>query len=944
MTELIITSSVLILVVIILRHFLKGKISLRLQYALWILVLLRLIVPVTFDSPISVMNAVERSTTYKTMKHTLIETRFYSDMIRHSEMTPDEAREAGNGTLHEIRGYPSQSDSGNLRTYIFKDSLNVILTRILRTVWIAGMAVVVLTLLLSNLSFSRKLRRTRTPYPTGNCERPVYFVENLTSPCLFGFFRPAIYITPDVAGDALKLRHVLAHEQTHYRHGDHIWAVMRGLCLAVHWYNPLVWLAATLSRRDSELACDEGTIKQLGEASRMEYGRTLIGLTCEKRKTMDLLYCATTMTDGKKGIRERVTLIARKPKVLVPALVAVALVAAVAVGCTFTGAKSENAESIPLTADEVEVYNKAFEPLLYDEQGNPIGVNPVSQFFTSYYDRPEDINLAELLRYFPSDNDVTDEAEFEALKTAESWPFGADAALGDMPVPIHKFSAKTVNYTLEKYMGITLNDLSGVGTDELIYLKEYDAYYNFTSDAGFGLFICLSGEKHGDIVRLYSEHAILTLKMKGNGFWIVSHQRIEDGANDKPGSKPVDRSSLGSNESDNHTIYGEIARIGIFYDKTDYRSEISPVQITDSKIIMDIMDMISQSEAISDEQLNKMRPMAKGNNKLVLTLKDGSKKEFMLAYDDLYHLGYVQTDEELLNPGDDFFRYLDDYVEYRQHDTAVDSKVSDLFGKYGWTTDYLINRVKVTLPSDLKHQPGDFPLKLYWAYNNELSKSVGLDFGGYLGKNVNAEIYRLREPLPDFLKPGYDARGVIIRHSGEIIGAYIDAGRHSGFACSLDKKSLKDVTGKDWGNWIDRYIDYSDEIETKLSSMSPEELIRQYFEAMDKKDEKTQFACMTREVLCSYLFANMDNNLLYNRGFTSVYPDGDSNVKSVKLIDMSEMKDIENPDGIIEYCVTVDYQFKKVITSESDVQQRFVLLMKETEKGGWRISGVGTGP
>ena len=758
MTELIITSSVLILVVILLRHFLKGKISLRLQYAFWALVLIRLIVPITlFESPISVMNAVERSAAYKTAEQTLSKTQVYSDVIRHSEMTPDEAREAGKGTLHEIQGYPSQSDNGNLRTYIFMESLNVILARILRFVWLAGTAVVGLVLIISNLSFGRKLRKTRKSIEADDSKLPVYVLDALPSPCLFGLFRPAIYITSDVAKDETILRHVLAHELTHYLHGDHIWSALRGLSLAVHWYNPLVWLAAALSRRDSELACDEGTIKRIGEEGRIEYGRTLIGLTCEKRKTMDLLCCATTMTDGKKGIKERITLISKKPRILLPALVVAVLIAAVAVGCTFTGAKYE-----------------------------------------------------------------------------------------------------------------------------------------------------------------------------------------DDGANNRPVVESVDERS---NEPDNQTIYGEIAQIDIYYDKTGYAdSEISPVEITDSKIILDITDMISQSEAISEERLDKMRKMTKGNNKLILTLKDGSKKELMFAFDDLYNLGYVQIDEELLDPGYDFFRYLDDYVEYRQHDTSIDNKVSVLFSKYGWTADYLVNSVKVTLPSDLKHQAGEYPIKLYWAYNNELSKSLGLDYSGYLGENVNAEIYRLREPLPGFLKPRLDARGIIIKHNGEIIGAYIDAGRHSGFACSLDKRSLRDVTGKDWGDWIDDYIDYSDELETKLSSMSPEELIRLYFKAMDEQDEKTHLACMTRSSLCRYLFVNMDNNLLYNSDSAGAVSDGYSNINSAKLIDMSEMKDMENPDGIIEYQVTVDFKFKKVITSESGVKPRFVSLIKETEKGGWRISGVGTGP
>lgn len=103
MTELIITSSVLILVVVLMRHFFKGKISLRLQYALWAMVLIRLMIPFTlFESPISVMNAVELSSAYKKAEQTLSETRVYSDVIRNSELTPDEAREAGKGTLHEI--------------------------------------------------------------------------------------------------------------------------------------------------------------------------------------------------------------------------------------------------------------------------------------------------------------------------------------------------------------------------------------------------------------------------------------------------------------------------------------------------------------------------------------------------------------------------------------------------------------------------------------------------------------------------------------------------------------------------------------------------------------------------------------------------------------------------------------------------------------------------
>jgi beta-lactamase regulating signal transducer with metallopeptidase domain len=516
MTGLIITSSVLILMIIIMRHFLKGKISLRLQYALWALVLVRLLVPITlFESPISVMNAVETAASVRQEQASTPVVAAPSALGDPEAVPP--------GVTVEV----NPDAVTNVHHRVFHWGL------LAKWVWYAGIGVVGLCLLLSNLSFGRKLRRTRKRFQADNCKLPVYEVEALPSPCLFGLFRPVIYITPDVAGDETKLHHVLAHELTHWRHGDHIWSALRGFCLAIHWYNPLVWLAATLSRRDAELACDESAIKSIGEANRMEYGRTLIGLTCEKRKVMDLLSTATTMTDDKNGIRERVTLIAKKPKMLVPALIAVLLVMAVAVGCTFTGAKNE-AEIVPLTADEVDQYNKAFEPLLFDKQGNP-SVNPLSHFLTSHYDRPEDINLAELLRYFPPEGDVTDEAELEALKAEENWPFDADVTLGGMPVPIHRFPAGMVNGVLLKHMDVALDDLSGVGMDELIYLEEYDAYYNFTSDFAAGMFICKSGETQGDIVRLYGGAATLTLKKHGDSFLFVSHQRAGDASGEATG-------------------------------------------------------------------------------------------------------------------------------------------------------------------------------------------------------------------------------------------------------------------------------------------------------------------------------------------------------------------------------------------------------------------------
>lgn len=299
----------------------------------------------------------------------------------------------------------------------------------------------------------------------------------------------------------------------------------------------------------------------------------------------------------------------------------------------------------------------------------------------------------------------------------------------------------------------------------------------------------------------------------------------------------------------------DITKIELILDtKGPYWNEVKPISITDNKMIHDIMSMIEESKPLTDKsKISKMSGMARKNNKLVITEAEGSKKEITFAYDTLYEIGYIEKDGEKVEPDYNFFRYVADLNEYTNPDTNIEQRILRLFDKYNWTVDYRINSLKEKLPDNLKHKAGEYSIKIYWAYNNKLSKQIGFDFTDYLGKDVAAEIYRLREPLPEFMKPRRDARGIVIKYNDEIIGAYIDAGRHNSFACSLDRKSLKDITSKEWDIWIEDYIDYEDELEIKLSKMEPEDIIREYFKALDKHDIKMVWACMTRKNLAQQL-------------------------------------------------------------------------------------------
>ena len=333
----IVSSSVLILVVIALRYVLRGKLSLRMQYALWLLVLVRLLVPVSFGaSDLSVMNAVPEHAP------TVQQGTYKQDIVGERNDAPANA-----GTV----GVPAQSMNKAAPPDLVQNVTTATVTpptvektdwaRIAKTVWLAGAAALGLVFLAVNLRFGKKLRRSRERVEETDACLPVYESGETDTPCLFGVAKPSIYVTPDTRTEAETLRYALAHEQTHYRHGDNLWAVLRGVCLALHWYNPLVWWAAELSRRDAELACDEATIRRIGESERAAYGRTLIRMTCEKRPA--LLVTATMMTDSGKGLKERISLLVKKPKTAAYTAVAVLLIAGLSVACTFTGGK-DNAE------------------------------------------------------------------------------------------------------------------------------------------------------------------------------------------------------------------------------------------------------------------------------------------------------------------------------------------------------------------------------------------------------------------------------------------------------------------------------------------------------------------------------------------------------------------------------------------------------------------------
>lgn len=167
-------------------------------------------------------------------------------------------------------------------------------------------------------------------------------------------------------------------------------------------------------------------------------------------------------------------------------------------------------EGTPLTAEELAQANEALnynDP--YDAQAQKLGC-----FFTSEYDDATKLNLEEFLRYFPGEGGFVEDGDLEEFQALAALPgFHWDAedlerwgnVPGGMPVPIHRIPRAAVERTLESCAGITTADLTD--TEGVLYLPDYDAYYNFTSDFGPGSFQAAEGARDGDILRLRAKPA-----------------------------------------------------------------------------------------------------------------------------------------------------------------------------------------------------------------------------------------------------------------------------------------------------------------------------------------------------------------------------------------------------------------------------------------------------
>ena len=205
-------------------------------------------------------------------------------------------------------------------------------------VWLLGIAV-----MLGYIVYSYSLLRRRVK-DSSHCEGRVYSGEQIHTPFVLGILQPKIYL-PNQMKDADR-EYVLSHEQAHIRRLDHWWKLCGFLALALHWFNPLVWLAYILLCKDIEVACDEAVVKHFSPAQRADYSQALLNCCVSSTRIQ-----VCPLAFGEVSIKERVKNVLNYKK---PAfwIVIVSVVAIVVTAVCFLTVPVKDVPSNPLGVDQ----------------------------------------------------------------------------------------------------------------------------------------------------------------------------------------------------------------------------------------------------------------------------------------------------------------------------------------------------------------------------------------------------------------------------------------------------------------------------------------------------------------------------------------------------------------------------------------------------------------
>ena len=306
----------IVIAVVLLARLALKKVPKKYICLLWLLAALRLLLPFEIESGLSLQPELGTVAVPGSEYAQQVTTGFDSgvgESLQPSVTVPDAGKTEQNVTVDLGENAVVYEREVPLRVRLLENY-----DLIAAWVWLT---VAVGMLGYSVVSYLRLRRRVRDAVVLSE---GVWVSGRIDSPFVMGFFRPRIYLNPGL-GEGER-EYVLAHERCHIRRLDHWWKWLGFVTLAIHWFNPLVWLGYVLLCRDLEMACDEAVVRDMAVGERKAYSAALLACSAKGRTI-----AACPVAFGEVSVKRRIinVLNYRKPKfwLILAAAVAVAVIA-----------------------------------------------------------------------------------------------------------------------------------------------------------------------------------------------------------------------------------------------------------------------------------------------------------------------------------------------------------------------------------------------------------------------------------------------------------------------------------------------------------------------------------------------------------------------------------------------------------------------------------------
>lgn len=290
-------------VILVLKLLLKNRINPKWHYFIWIVLLVKLLVPFGPESALSLFNTIPA----------IPQQTDFSQLYEEYHKTYNTISQSGD-------------KSHITTTWAVKDSslhIAAVAEDILPYIWLAGFIMMLCWLGYTNYMLNRRIKRSATSVPEhisrifDECrikfgikkDIRIIVQDIIGSPSMFSVLNPRILISREISNlSGKEVSYIFLHELSHYKRKDLIANYVLLLLQAIHWFNPILWYCFKRIRHDMEVAADELVLELLESGEQKEYGRALLSVL-ENFSFPRLAPRMIGMVDEKKNIEKRIKMI-----------------------------------------------------------------------------------------------------------------------------------------------------------------------------------------------------------------------------------------------------------------------------------------------------------------------------------------------------------------------------------------------------------------------------------------------------------------------------------------------------------------------------------------------------------------------------------------------------------------------------------------------------------